>query len=173
MSFFKRDQGPPAKQPAQYPVAPQPKSTERANPFPTVAAAPEPPAASPAPSAPSASPAPPSAPPINREAAAILDRNTDLTGTLHSKRNVLVEGCFRGEIEANETIWVEQGASTEGQLRSNDAVISGTVDGQVECQHRLQITESAAVSGEIKTPVLIVEEGATINCRFSMARPGR
>jgi cytoskeletal protein CcmA (bactofilin family) len=168
MSIFKRDQAVPAKQPAQYvekqSVAPRPESSDKVNPSPTATPAPEPTAASPAPS---------SAPPVNREAAAILDRNTDLTGTLHSKRNVLVEGCFQGEIEAKETIWVEQGARTQGQLRSNDAVISGSFDGQVECQHRLQITQSAAVSGEIKTPVLIVEEGATINCRFSMARPGR
>lgn len=163
MSIFKRDQGPPAKQPTHPSDAPKPEATERAKPAPAVAVAPNPTPAS---------PAPPPASHVNREAAAILDRNTDLTGTLHSKRNVLVEGCFQGEIEAKETIWVEPGASTEGQLRSNDAVISGSVDGQVECQHRLQITKSATVSGEIKTPVLIIEEGATINCRFTMARPG-
>jgi len=165
MSIFRRDQGPPAKQPVQPSDPPKSESTDQAKTSPAIAAVtPEP--------TPPTPPAAPSAPPVKREAAAILDQNTDLTGTLHSKRNVLVEGCFEGEIEAKETIWVEPGAITEGKLRSNDAVISGSVDGQVECQHRLQITKSATVSGEIKTPVLIIEEGATINCRFTMARPG-
>jgi cytoskeletal protein CcmA (bactofilin family) len=163
MSIFRRDQSPPAKQPVQSSDPPKPEAPAREKPAPADVVTPEPTAAS---------PAPPSAPPVNREAAAILDRHTDLTGTLHSKRNVLVEGCCQGEIEAKETIWIEPEASTEGQLRSNDAVISGSVDGQVECQHRLQITNTATVSGEIKTPVLVIEEGATINCRFTMARPG-
>jgi cytoskeletal protein CcmA (bactofilin family) len=70
-------------------------------------------------------------------------------------------------------ISVEKGAQAKGQLRANDAVISGAYDGEVECQHRLQISATAIVSGEIKTPVLVIEEGATINCRFSMARSGR
>lgn len=168
MSIFKRDQDLPGRPPAQYvekqSLAPRPETTERAKPLSPAAPVAET----------SAAPATtPSAPPVNREAAAVLDRHTDLTGTLHSQRNVLIEGCFQGEIDAKETIWVEKGARTQGQLRSNDAVISGSFDGQVDCQHRLQITESAAVSGEIKTPVLIIEEGATINCRFSMSRSGR
>jgi len=180
MSILKRNQSPPGKQPAQVagkqPVAPRTESTVRPiSPSPVVPA-PEPVGASPVVPTPepvAASPARPPTPPVNREAAAILDRNTDLNGTLHSQGNVLVEGCFEGELEAKETIWVEEGARTKGQLRSKDAVISGSSDGQVDCQHRLQITKSASVSGQIKTPVLVIEEGATINCRFSMARSER
>ncbi len=172
MSFFKRDQEPSGKQTTQRterpPLAPRPEPVERVRPIPTVASTVAP------------TPEPTAAPServkastVNRENAAILDRNTDLTGTLHSQCNVLIEGCFQGEIDAKETIWVEEGARTQGQLHSNEAVISGSFEGEVDCQHRLQITETAAVSGEIKTPVLIVEEGATINCRFSMPRVGR
>lgn len=113
------------------------------------------------------------APPVNREAAAVIDRKTDITGTLHSQGHVLIEGLFQGEIEAKETVWVEDGAQTQGQIRANDAVISGSFDGEIVCQHRLQIAASATISGEIKTPVLVIEEGATVNCRFSMARAGR
>ena len=108
--------------------------------------------------------------PVGREAAAVIDRNTEITGSLHSSGNVLIEGRFHGEVEANETVWVEKGAQSDGQLRASDAVISGTVDGQVDCGRRLQIASSAVVNGEIKTPVLVIEDGATVNCRFSMAR---
>lgn len=141
------------------------------------------PAAASAPAAPMASSAAPSdpepvarpvaAPPVNREDAAVIDRKTDITGTLHSQGHVLIEGLFQGEVEAKETVWVEDGAQTQGQIRANDAVISGSFDGEIVCQHRLQIAATATISGEIKTPVLVIEEGATINCRFSMARTGR
>lgn len=110
---------------------------------------------------------------VAREAAAVIDKKTEITGTLHSQGHVLIEGCFQGEIEAKETVSVEKGAQTQGQLRAKDAVISGSWSGEIACEHRLQITASATVSGEIKTPVLVIEEGATVNCRFSMTRTGR
>jgi cytoskeletal protein CcmA (bactofilin family) len=110
--------------------------------------------------------------PVNREAAAVVDQKSEIKGTLHSQGNVLVEGCFEGEIEAKETVWVEKGAQTQAQLRATDVIVSGTFNGEIDCRRRLQIAATATISGEIKTPVLVIEEGATVNCRFSMTRSG-
>ena len=60
-----------------------------------------------------------------------LDEKTEITGNLKSTGNVLIEGRFHGEVEATEAIWVEPGAQSDGQLRANDAVISGAVDGEI------------------------------------------
>ncbi len=166
MSIFKRDQDPPynraaATRPATAPVTsavpyrepppvPPPAPPEHAGSEPATASI---------------------TPPVAREAAAVIDRKSEITGTLHSSGNVLIEGRFHGEVEANETVWVETGAQSDGQLRAAAAVISGTVDGKVDCGTRLQIASSAVVTGEIKTPILVIEDGATVNCRFSMARP--
>lgn len=173
MPIFKREQDAPvAPQPtpaARQPVSSVPDRAEKvAAPVPAPAVAPSGAAKT------SESPPPQSVmPPVKRESAAVIDKKTEITGTLHSQGNILIEGGFQGEMEAKETISVEKGARAQGQLRANDAVISGTYDGEIECQHRLQVSASATVTGEIKTPVLVIEEGATINCRFSMARSGR
>jgi cytoskeletal protein CcmA (bactofilin family) len=166
MSIFKREQEPPYNRAAARsspPVAPAPQSREPA---------PAPPPASPGATLPGPAPVAAVAPPVAREAAAVVDRKTEITGTLHSSGNVLIEGRFHGEVEANETVWVEKGAQSDGQLRASAAVISGAVDGQIDCGARLQIAASAVVSGEIKTPILVIEDGATVNCRFSMTRAG-
>jgi cytoskeletal protein CcmA (bactofilin family) len=110
--------------------------------------------------------------PVNREAAAVIDKKSEIKGTLHSQGNVLIEGIFQGEIEAKETVWVEKGAQTKAQLHANDVIVSGSFDGEIACLHRLQIAATASISGEIKTPMLVVEEGATVNCRFKMTRSG-
>ena len=110
--------------------------------------------------------------PVNREAAAVIDKKSEIKGTLHSQGNVLIEGSFQGEIEAKETVWVEKGAQTKAQLHANDVIVSGSFDGEIACLHRLQIAATASISGEIKTPMLVVEEGATVNCRFKMTRSG-
>jgi cytoskeletal protein CcmA (bactofilin family) len=177
MSIFKRNQDPPFN--TRSPVVNAQGDRASANAFPDVTARPVNPPAAPVAAAAATTP-PPAAlvpPPVStaelRETAAVLDRKTEITGTLHSDGNVLIEGCFQGEIEARETVWVEKGAQSRGQLRANDAVISGSVDGEIACEHRLQIAATAVVTGEIKTPVLVIEEGATINCRFNMVRTER
>lgn len=167
MSVFRRDRDSSRSLPVQ-PLA-----------EPAAVAAPEQPkkptsTAPPAPlSAPAAGVTQPSTAPLPRDAAAIVDKKSEITGTLHSQGNVLVEGAFDGEIEAKETVWVEKGAQTKGQLRANDVVISGSFDGQITCQRRLQIASTATIRGEINTPVLVIEEGSTVDCRFKMTRGGR
>lgn len=164
MSIFKREQEPPYNRAAaaRAPAAPvayrEPVAAQGA------VAAPVVPTSEPAVAG--------SAEPVARDAAAVVDRKTEITGSLHSSGNVLIEGRFHGEVEANETVWVEKGAQSDGQLRAASAVISGAVDGQIDCDSRLQIAATAVVSGEIKTPILVIEDGATVNCRFSMARAG-
>lgn len=174
MSFMKRDREPlrtpPASAPAPRPyTAPQPAlknevATPTRDSVPTVSEPPEKTTAKPE--------APVTAIPVNREAAAVIDTKSKIKGTLHTEGNVLVEGVFEGEIDARETVWVEKGSQTDAQLRANDVIISGSFNGEVDCRHRLQIAATATVSGEIKTPVLVIAEGATINCRFSMTRSG-
>ncbi|OQA45547.1 MAG: Polymer-forming cytoskeletal [Chloroflexi bacterium ADurb.Bin325] len=197
MPIFKRDPDPPpvprgsaasragyttASDRAARVAAPQPKPVTPAPPAapaaPAAATPADPPAVAPAdPPAPApvpeAAPRSVQAPRVNREDAAVIDRKTDISGTLHSQGDVLVEGLFQGEIEAAQTVWVEDGAQTQGQILANDAVISGSFDGEIACQHRLLIAATATISGEIETPVLVIEEGATVNCRFSMTRAGR
>ena len=108
-----------------------------------------------------------------RESAAVLDRNTRIQGTLQSDGNVLIEGSFDGDMEALETIMVEQEASVKGHLLANDVIVSGLFDGEAVCQHRFRVTPGGRVAGQINTQVLVVEEGSTVNCRFTMTREGR
>ncbi len=176
MSVFKRDRDPyqspavstPAVKQTQAPTS-EPAQKDRA----PVAAAPAPVSAPPAAGLVPTTPQPGKLPVLNRETAAVIDKKSEFEGTLHSQGDVLVEGSFEGEIEAKATVWVEKGAQTQAQLRANDVVISGAFNGEVECQHRLHITATASITGQIKTPVLVIEDGATVNCRFSMTRTRR
>lgn len=172
MPIFKREQDPPFNQPRPVTAAvaqTPPRNDRPVTPAPA-AAYPAAPAANPAPQATQTAAGQPVQ--ASRPAAAIIDEKTEITGNLKSSGNVLIEGRFHGEVEARETVWVEPGAQSDGQLRASDAVISGAVDGEIDCQRRLQIAATAVVSGEIKTPILVIEDGATVNCRFSMTRDG-
>lgn len=176
MPIFKREQDPPYHQAAVARASTQAATQalhrgDRLTTPATAAAAIASPAAN-DPEAARAAAQPSTEPPSARPPAAVVDERTEITGTLKSSGNALIEGRFHGEVEAKETVWIEHGAQSDGQLRANDAVVAGSVDGEIDCQNRLQIRASAVVSGQIKTPILVIEDGATVNCRFSMMREG-
>lgn len=106
------------------------------------------------------------------EPVAVIDSNSSIDGTFRSRGNVLVEGSFHGTLEADKTVLVARGAQTQAQLRASDTIVCGSFDGEIVCERQLKIASTATISGEIKTPVLVIEEGATVNCRFTMARAG-
>jgi cytoskeletal protein CcmA (bactofilin family) len=109
---------------------------------------------------------------LQRDNAAVIDKNSELSGTLHSNGNVLIEGVFQGEIEAKDTVFIERDAKTDAKLRANDVIISGMFDGVIDCRHRVQITSTSTIKGEVNTPILVVEEGSTVDCCFKMTRAG-
>lgn len=171
MTLFKRDR---ARDRRLTPPPPAPKPPTSAQP-PTREAAPT---AFPTPSAPAAEPAPAVTTrsvsmDFPRDAAAVIDRNTQLSGTLRSEGNVLIQGVFEGEIEAKGTIRVEESAQVQAQIRASNVVVSGSFDGKIVCQNRFLVTPTGSVKGEINTSILVVEEGSTVNCRFVMSREGR
>jgi cytoskeletal protein CcmA (bactofilin family) len=110
---------------------------------------------------------------LDRSAAAVLDRNTRIQGTLNSQGNVLVEGSFEGDMDARETILIEKEASAKGHFLAKDVIVSGSFDGEAVCQGQFRVTPSGSVTGQINTRVLVIEEGSTVNCRFSMTRERR
>jgi cytoskeletal protein CcmA (bactofilin family) len=169
MSVFRRDRDSnrmttSAPPPVQQPVVPQSPSYE-----PEVI-----PQVQPLPISSSARPEAPhtALPALQRDNAAVIDKNSQLTGTLHSEGNVLIEGVFEGEIEAKETILIARDAKTNAKLRANDVIISGMFDGVIDCRHRVQIMSTSTLRGEVNTPILVVEEGSTVDCCFKMTRGG-
>jgi cytoskeletal protein CcmA (bactofilin family) len=112
-------------------------------------------------------------PGLSRDEATVLDRNTKLTGTLHSEGNVLIEGSFEGEIEARATILIDQEASAQGELQAEEVIVSGAFDGKIACRHRFRVMPTGSIKGEIHTAVLVVEEGSIVNFQFIMERGGR
>jgi len=166
MTLFKRDRV-RDRRPVPPPPKPSAPVTARGEPQPAAPVSPP----SPEPALPVVPrPAPTG---FSRDSAAVIDKNTRLTGTLHSEGNVLIEGSFDGEIEAKETILVERDAQAQGQLQANNVIISGSFDGQIVCQSRFRVTPTGRIKGEINTSILVVEEGSTVNCRFVMSREGR
>jgi cytoskeletal protein CcmA (bactofilin family) len=99
---------------------------------------------------------------------AFLGKGSEFEGKLIFHDTVRIDGSFKGEIASKDTLIIGDGAVVKAEIEVGRAIVSGNVEGSIMARERLEIHPPARVSGSIKTPKLIVVEGAIFegNCRM-------
>jgi len=105
------------------------------------------------------------------EINAFLGAGTNYQGKLHFQGAVRIDGSFRGEVSSDGTLVVGQEASVEGQVHVGQLVLSGRIVGEVEAKNKVVLHKTANLQGNIRTPVLVVEEGAILEGQINMGSP--
>ena len=91
---------------------------------------------------------------------AFLGTGTEFSGKLVLKGSIRLEGIFKGEIFGEGTLMIGEAAHIEADVAVSRMVIHGDVRGNLDAKERLEICRSGRVRGNIRTPVLVIEEGA-------------
>lgn len=102
----------------------------------------------------------------NGAMAGFLGKGTFFEGKLSFQDTMRIDGNFKGEISSGGTLVVGEGAEIEADIKVKSAVITGTVRGVIEASFRVELQSHGKVMGEIRTPNLIIGEGAVFegNC---------
>jgi cytoskeletal protein CcmA (bactofilin family) len=79
-----------------------------------------------------------------------------LTGT------VMLDGTFRGELACVDTLIIGEQASVSASVRSATVIVNGEVRGNVEATERIELARSGRVVGDLRAPVIVLEEGASL-----------
>ncbi len=94
-------------------------------------------------------------------AQTILGARTHFVGTLTSEGNVHVEDTFKGDIQARGSISLGKGASIDGNLVCDRAIVGGLVKGDITARTIL-VLSSGRVLGDLRMEKLMTEDGAFI-----------
>ena len=91
-----------------------------------------------------------------------------LEGKLSFEDTVRIEGHFKGEINALGTLVVGESGHVEGNINVGSIIITGLVEGNLTAKTRVEIKSPGKMLGEIKTPNLIIGDGAIFegNCHM-------
>jgi cytoskeletal protein CcmA (bactofilin family) len=89
---------------------------------------------------------------------AFLGKDTEFEGKLSFTGAVRMDCRFKGEILSGGTLIVGESAVIESDVRVSHVVISGEVRGNIEAD-RVEILAPGKVMGNIRSPVLVIEEG--------------
>ena len=128
----------------------------------------------PAPSAPAASPEPTPIRPndfgdLSRNAAAprapelkesLIASDLTIEGKIEGAGHVRIAGKFKGDVNVQGNLTIEQGAKLTGSVRASKVVIAGKVEGNIENAQQVELLASKSLTGDIKAGSLTVASGA-------------
>lgn len=100
----------------------------------------------------------------------IIDVDASMQGSLVFKDpvNLRIKGSFDGSLETKGNLTIGETATVNATIQCEDIVIEGKVKGNIDASSRVSLAPTAIVEGDIKTPNLIVQEGAILQGKCLM-----
>lgn len=98
-----------------------------------------------------------------------ISRGVEVSGDVLFADALQVDGKVTGKlISESGTLVIEQAGEIQADIDVGVCVIRGTLRGNVKAKSRVEIYKTGRVQGDIHTPVLLVEEGATLSGSITM-----
>jgi len=92
-------------------------------------------------------------------------------GTLNFTGTMRIDGRIEGQIVTSGTLIVGEGGQVHADIQANVVVCGGAIEGNVIAKERVQLLAPSVLTGTVRTPLLIIEEGAQFNGTCEMERP--
>jgi cytoskeletal protein CcmA (bactofilin family) len=132
------------------------------------ALAPEPPVRSVASPSPSAAPAAEPARRVERAATpasgsakeSLIAADVTIEGKIEGAGHVRIAGRFKGDVNVQGNVTIEQGAHVTGQIAAATVIVSGEVHGNIQASSRVELLETGVINGDVKAAVLTVAAGS-------------
>lgn len=106
------------------------------------------------------------------EITALLGKGSEFEGKLSFTGMVRLDGNFSGEIFSEGQLIIGEEACIKAEINVDNVVICGEVEGNVHAKSRVELRSPGRLTGDIKTDVLVIEEGVTFDgtCQMSSGR---
>jgi cytoskeletal protein CcmA (bactofilin family) len=92
----------------------------------------------------------------------LLAKGVQLKGEIRVEGTVRIDGRLDGEIHTKGQVIVGEDGLVQGTIVAGTVVSSGKIKATVTAVERVQLLKTAVLIGEVRTPVLMMEEGAKI-----------
>ncbi|HEU5163249.1 MAG TPA: polymer-forming cytoskeletal protein [Thermoanaerobaculia bacterium] len=93
-------------------------------------------------------------------AGSVIGQNLTFEGRIGGDQPLLIEGIVKGEIALRSDLRIGPGARIEATVHARNILVEGSVTGDLSADGRVELVASATVVGNIRSPKIIVAEGA-------------
>jgi cytoskeletal protein CcmA (bactofilin family) len=107
--------------------------------------------------------------PDERRVTAWIGQGVVIEGRITSAQDLRIDGRVDGDIEVGDHgLIIGAGAVIGANLVARSIVISGAVNGNVTASERIDLHPAGSVVGDIRSPRLVVADGATITGKIDV-----
>ena len=101
----------------------------------------------------------------------IIGPGMKVVGDCETDGTIRIEGTVEGSVRAGKAVVIGKDGLVLGDIATQDAVISGTVNGTLVAESRLELQATSRVEGDIRARRMQLEEGAILNGTVHMGDP--
>jgi cytoskeletal protein CcmA (bactofilin family) len=100
-----------------------------------------------------------------------IGKSITIKGDLTGDEDIQVEGSVEGRVDLpNNQFTVGPEGRVRAEIHAKGVVVIGQVTGDIVAAERLEVQATGVINGDIKSPRLIVHEGAVINGAVEMSK---
>jgi cytoskeletal protein CcmA (bactofilin family) len=111
---------------------------------------------------------PPAVPAIDGRTS-VVAHTTSWNGNLESQGSLHIHGRVEGSLTAREDVFIAEEAEVDAIINAAKVTVAGLVRGSIVCSDRFEILPRGRVAGDIRSPVLVIHEGALIAGDIAMS----
>jgi cytoskeletal protein CcmA (bactofilin family) len=115
---------------------------------------------------PAAAPPPPSPRPGG---TCLIGSKTTVKGEITGDEDILVEGVVEGQIRISRDLRVGPGGVVKANVEAQSVVVSGELVGDCQASQRVEIQATGRLTGNIRSPRVVIAEGATFKGNSDMS----
>ena len=101
----------------------------------------------------------------------IIGSTMIIKGSLQSAENVELNGQFEGQMDVKARLSVGAQAKATANLKVAELNVAGAVQGNVDATGRVTLRTGANLVGDVKTPGIVIEDGAFFKGGIDIMRP--
>ena len=101
----------------------------------------------------------------------VIGEGAEVKGSLHVSGAVYVNGHVKGNVESDGIITLGEKGEVEGNVIAPYVVVGGKLRGDVNASVKVELLATAMVGGDIRSPKLVVSEGALYEGNCEMIQP--
>jgi len=100
----------------------------------------------------------------------VVAEDLEIKGTIKFKSSVMLKGVFEGEIFSEGLLVVGSTAKVSASINTKTLISHGSITGNVVATEQIVLKSSATHIGDLKSPFIMIENGAIFNGSCMMER---
>jgi len=104
---------------------------------------------------------------------ALLGPNAEFEGLLSFEGTVRIDGAFQGEIKTEDCLIIGETGRVNAEIEVGRLIVMGELSGNVRAGEKVEIMPTGKVYGNLATPVMVLQDGGTLEGKVKMETGGK